>query len=436
VIEFGESETFTEATGTGSTVIDEVPLFPSLAAVIVAPPTATAVTRPEVFTVATAVLLDDQVTALPVSTMLFASLVSADSCWVVPAIMLAVPGLTVTEATGTATTLIVALPAFPSLVAIMVVEPTPAAVTSPVGDTVAIATLPVLHVTTRPVRTVLFKSYVVAVACVVWPSWMLDAERDTPTDATGIGVTVIEDVPLFPSLVAVITAAPLATAVTTPVDETVAKVGSLDDQVTTRPVRTLPLTSFVVAVNWWVKPTVSVAEEGLTVTVQTGTVTVIEAVPVLPSLVAVIVVLPPPTAVTNPFASTGAAAGLLEVHVTTRPARTLPFASLGVAVSCWVELTPRARVAEAGFTVTVATGIGLTVITGVDAPGADSLVAVIIAVPTPAAVTPIVAPLEELTELAALTERTAGLLETQFTVRPMRAVPFASFGLAVSCCAW
>jgi len=81
--------------------------------------------------------------------------------------MLAVVGLTVTEATGTATTLMVALPVFPSLVAIMVVEPTPVAVTSPVDDTVAIAVLPVLHVTTRPVRTVLFKSYVVAVACVV-----------------------------------------------------------------------------------------------------------------------------------------------------------------------------------------------------------------------------------------------------------------------------
>jgi hypothetical protein len=80
VIEFGERETFTEATGTGSTVIDDVPVFPSLVAVIVAPPTETAVTRPELLTVATAVLFDDQLTTRPVSKTLFASLVSADSC--------------------------------------------------------------------------------------------------------------------------------------------------------------------------------------------------------------------------------------------------------------------------------------------------------------------------------------------------------------------
>jgi hypothetical protein len=53
------------------------------------------------------------------------------------------------------------------------------------------------------------------------------------------------------------------------------------------------LMSLVVAVNWCVRPTVSVADEGLTLTVQTGTVTVIAEVPVLVSLVAVIVVLPP-----------------------------------------------------------------------------------------------------------------------------------------------
>jgi hypothetical protein len=249
-------------------------------------------------------------------------------------------------------------------------------------------------------------------------------------------VTVIEDVPLFPSLVAVTTAVPVATAVTNPVDETLAKVGSLDDHVTTRPVRVLPLMSLSVTVSWWVRPTVSVADDGLTATVATGTVTVIEAVPVLVSLVAVIVVLPPPIAVTNPLPSTVAAEGLLDDHVTSRPVRRLLFASLRVAVSCCVGVIPSTRLADAGLTVTVATGIGLTVITGVEAVGADSLVAVIIAVPTPAAVTVIVAPLEVLTELGELTERTAGLLDTQFRVRPTRILPPASFGVAVSCCVW
>jgi hypothetical protein len=109
------------------------------------------------------------------------------------------------------------------------------------------------------------------------------------------------------------------------------------------------------------------------------------------------------------------------------------FASFRVAVSCWVEATPSARLADGGVTVTVATGTGLTVITGVDALGADPLVAVMTAVPTLAAVSVTVAPLGVLTELAALSERTAGLLDTQFTVRPARVLPDASFGVAVNC---
>jgi hypothetical protein len=63
--------------------------------------------------------------------------------------------------------------------------------------------------------------------------------------------------------------------------------------------------------------------------------------------------------------------------------------------------------------------------------GADSLVAVIVAVPglTPVSVT--VAPLDALTELDALTASTPGLLEIQFTVRPASVAPLPSFGVAV-----
>jgi hypothetical protein len=56
---------------------------------------------------------------------------------------------------------------------------------------------------------------------------------------TGAGVTVIEDVPLTPSLVAVIVALPGETAVTRPVNDTVAAPVLLDDQVTVGPVRML-----------------------------------------------------------------------------------------------------------------------------------------------------------------------------------------------------
>ena len=56
------------------TVTDAVPLLPSLVAVIVAEPGVTPETSPELFTVATDVLLLDQVTTRPDSAAPFASL--------------------------------------------------------------------------------------------------------------------------------------------------------------------------------------------------------------------------------------------------------------------------------------------------------------------------------------------------------------------------
>jgi hypothetical protein len=61
------------------TVIAAVPVFVSLKAVIVALPAASAVTSPEAETVLMAGLLEAQVTTRPVSTLLFASRVVAES---------------------------------------------------------------------------------------------------------------------------------------------------------------------------------------------------------------------------------------------------------------------------------------------------------------------------------------------------------------------
>jgi hypothetical protein len=123
------AESATVATGTGLTVIELVPVFPSLVAVIVTgPPTLTAVTRPLASTVATAGVLETQVTVRPVSTLLAASLVTAVSCCVAPTTMLAEAGLTVTVATGgggtglTVITGVVALGAV-SLAAVIVAVP-------------------------------------------------------------------------------------------------------------------------------------------------------------------------------------------------------------------------------------------------------------------------------------------------------------------------
>ena len=58
--------------------------------------------------------------------------------------------------------------------------------------------------------------------------------------------------------------------------------------------------------------------------------------PLCPSLVAVIVAEPAAFAVTNPLPLTLATPLLPLAHVTTRPDKALPLASLGVAVSCTV----------------------------------------------------------------------------------------------------
>src|SRR5262245_21663419 len=105
----------------------------------------------------------------------------------------------------------------------------------------------------------------------------------------------------------------------------------------------------------------TLAGVGVTSTVATGTGrTVIAAVPVFPSLVARTVTGPPArTPVTTPALSTVARVASLVVHVTVRPASTLPFASFSVAVSATVA--PRITLAGAGVTSTVATGTGTSV---------------------------------------------------------------------------
>src|SRR3989442_7059506 len=88
-----------------------------------------------------------------------------------------------------------------------------------------------------------------------------------------------------------------------------------------------------------------------------GTVTVIAAVPLFPSLVAVIVANPAAPPVTSPVALTEARAASLVAQVTDRPESRLPAESRSVAVSC--SICPISTLAVAGLTVTVATGAGV-----------------------------------------------------------------------------
>jgi hypothetical protein len=191
---------------------------------------------------------------------------------------------------------------------------------------------------------------------------------------------------------------------------------------TARAVSSLPFASSVVAVACEVPTAVIELGARDTVTDATGaSVTVIDDVPTFPSLVAVIVVLPAPIAVTRPFASTVAAAVLVEPQTIVRPVSTLPFASVVCAVNCCVALIPRTRIAAAGFTVTVATGIGLTVITAVEV--LPPAVALTVTDPAASAVSK---PVEEIDAIA-------GSELDQCTVRFETTCPVAVVNVAVNC---
>src|SRR5205823_1194426 len=182
------------------------PLLPSLVAVIVAEPGVPPDTRPLLLTVATAVLEVGHVTVRPERGAPLASFGVAVSCTVWPACTDAEGGVTSTVATGTFVTVTDEVPLFPSLVAVIVAVPGVTPDTSPLLLTVATVVLELDHVTVRPESGFPPASLGVPVSCTVWPACTEAVAGVTSTDATGTGVTVIVEVPLLPSLVAVIVA--------------------------------------------------------------------------------------------------------------------------------------------------------------------------------------------------------------------------------------
>src|SRR5207247_1609328 len=249
--------------------------------------------------------------------------------------MLPVGGATSTDATGVRVTVIADMPLFPSDAAVIATgPPAPFPVTSPFASTVATVASAVCQVTTRPVSGLPFASFGVAVSCSVASTTILPVGGVTSTDATGMGVTVTADVPLFPSLVAVmVTGPPTVFPVTRPFASTVAIAASAVCQATTRPVSGLPSASFGAAAGWGGAPACPVAVGGVTSTDATGTSVIVTAdVPFLPSLVAVTVTGPPAAfPVTRPVASTVAIVASLVCQATARPVSGLPAASFGVA---------------------------------------------------------------------------------------------------------
>jgi hypothetical protein len=217
-----------------------------------------------------------------------------------------------------------AVPETPSLVAVIVAAPAFNAVTRPVLDTTATASLLELHPTTRSVSTVVPERTVATSWTFALTAMALTAGV-TVTLVTGICLTLTVADPVRPSLVAKITAVPAAIPVTTPLVDTLATLGAPDVQLTTRPPSGSPRASRGVAVNVTLCPIVMSDWPGDTSTVATGTaVTVTSAVPVFPSLVAVIFAVPSESAVTTPVPETVATLGLSVENVIGRPVRTFP----------------------------------------------------------------------------------------------------------------
>jgi hypothetical protein len=127
------------------------------------------VTNPLCDTVATDASVELHVTDLPLRVTPFTSRVTALACDVSTIEMVVRSSDTVTDATGTGTTVTVALPVFPSPVAMMCAVPIATPVTTPVEFTVAINGASELHEIARPLKVAPLAANVVAVACVVWP---------------------------------------------------------------------------------------------------------------------------------------------------------------------------------------------------------------------------------------------------------------------------
>jgi hypothetical protein len=119
--------------------------------VIVAVPLATPVTTPLAVTVAMDVLLLVHPTIRPFNVFPAASLVVAVNVTLCPTIVDALAGETVTLATGTARTVTVAEPCFPSTDAMITAVPGATPETTPVVETVAIAEELLVQITVRPV---------------------------------------------------------------------------------------------------------------------------------------------------------------------------------------------------------------------------------------------------------------------------------------------
>ena len=292
-------------------------------------PAATAVTRPVPETVATDGVPELHDTVRPVTTAPFTSRTVATRSAVPPMESVALPGATVTLPIAAGDTVIVAVPVLPSTVAVMVLDPAATAVTRPVLDTEATDGELDDQSTTRPSTIAPFTSRTVAAKSMAPPTVSEAGVGAMLTDAIGGAFTVTVADPVRPSAWARMITVPTPTAVTTPVDETVATLGDPLLQVMVRSRSTAPDASSAIAVRTVSPPVVSVDWSGVTRMDAIGTAETMTLTDALrPSLLTVTVVLPGATALTTPLLETATITVLSDRYVTGRPLRTFPAASV------------------------------------------------------------------------------------------------------------
>jgi len=234
----------------------------------------------------------------------------------------------------------------------MVAEPAATAVARPLLLTVATPVLDELQVTCVVISRLVPSEYVqVAVSCWVLPTTLFAVAgvTDTEDKVTAVTVTVVvsEAVPV----VAVIVVVPEPTAVTMPLLLTVATDVLDEVQVTCVDMsRLVPSEYEAVAVNCWVLPAGTLGRSGVTDTEDNvAVVTVRVAVPDLVPEVAVMVVVPAPTAVARPLLLTVATAALDELQVTTVViSRLVPSENMPAAANC--EVAPAGVLGLEGVT--------------------------------------------------------------------------------------
>ncbi|MDE2654099.1 MAG: hypothetical protein OXI71_09825 [Gemmatimonadota bacterium] len=250
------------------------------------------------------------------------------------------------------TTVTIATPETSPAFAVTIVVPLPTAVTRPAESTAATSVSPLDQDTVsssigRPIW-----SRTSTASRIVCPTAV--NARVSGVTATVVGAAASTATTAFPVTadeVAVISASPAATPVTSPKSSTRATAVSLDAHENSAPAAAWPFASDASAESLTVSATTSVSAGGVTATALTSCATVTDAVPDAEPAVAVTVAVPLAAAVTKPDASTVATEALLLAQATDAAAITCPCWSRTSAVNRAVAPSADST-ADAGVTVT------------------------------------------------------------------------------------